>query len=42
MCAPKIAPQRVDWAAELPLLEGVDALCANVQEAMEDPTLEVQ
>ena len=38
----EIAQQRADRAAELRLLEGVDAFCASVQGAMEDPSFEVQ
>lgn len=34
--------QRADQAAELRLLEGVDAFCASVRGAMEEPSVEVQ
>ena len=38
----EIEHQRADRAAELRLLEGVDAFCASVRGAMADPTFEVQ
>jgi site-specific DNA recombinase len=38
----EIAQQRADRAAELRLLEGVDAFCASVRGAMEAPSFEVQ
>jgi site-specific DNA recombinase len=38
----EIAQQRADRTAELRLLEGVDAFCASVRGAMEDPAFEVQ
>jgi len=38
----EIEPQRRDRAAELRLLEGVDACCASIRGAMEDPAFEVQ
>jgi site-specific DNA recombinase len=38
----EIAPQRMDRAAELRLLEGVDAFCTSVRGAMEDPAFAVQ
>jgi len=38
----EIAQQRADRAAELRLLEGVDAFCASVRGAMEEPSFEVQ
>jgi site-specific DNA recombinase len=36
----EIEQQRADRAAELRLLEGVDAFCASVREAMEEPSFE--
>ncbi len=38
----EIEQQRADRATELRLLEGVDALCARVQEAREESSFEVQ
>jgi site-specific DNA recombinase len=38
----EIAQQRADRAAELRLLEGVDAFCASVRGALEEPSFEVQ
>jgi site-specific DNA recombinase len=38
----EIEQQRADRAAELRLLEGVDAFCASVRGAMEEPSFEVQ
>jgi site-specific DNA recombinase len=38
----QITQQRADRAAELRLLEGVDAFCASVRGALEAPTFEVQ
>jgi site-specific DNA recombinase len=38
----EIEQQRADRAAELRLLEGVDAFCASVQGALEAPAFEVQ
>jgi len=38
----EIDQQRMDRAAELRLLEGVDAFCASVRGAMEDPAFAVQ
>jgi hypothetical protein len=38
----EIDQQRMDRAAELWLLEGVDAFCASVRGAMEDPAFAVQ
>jgi site-specific DNA recombinase len=38
----EIEQQRMDRAAELRLLEGVDAFCASVQGALEEPSFEVQ
>jgi site-specific DNA recombinase len=38
----EIAQQRADRAAELRLLAGVDAFCASVRGAMEEPSFEVQ
>jgi site-specific DNA recombinase len=38
----EIAQQRADRAAELRLLEGVDAFCASVRGAMEAPSFAVQ
>lgn len=38
----EIEQQRADRTAELRLLEGVDAFCASVRGAMEDPSFEVQ
>jgi site-specific DNA recombinase len=38
----EIEQQRADRATELRWLEGVDAFCASVQGAMEDPTFAVQ
>jgi hypothetical protein len=38
----EIAQQRADRAAELRLLEGVDACCASVQGALEEPSFEMQ
>jgi site-specific DNA recombinase len=38
----EIEQQRADRAAELRLLDGVDAFCASVRGAMEEPSFEVQ
>ena len=38
----EIEHQRADRAAELRLLEGVDAFCASVRGAMANPTFKVQ
>jgi site-specific DNA recombinase len=38
----EIEQQRVDRAAELRLLEGVDAFCASIRGVMEEPSFEVQ
>jgi Skp family chaperone for outer membrane proteins len=38
----EIEQQRADRATELRLLEGVDAFCASVQGAMEEPAFDVQ
>jgi site-specific DNA recombinase len=38
----EIAQQRADRAAELRLLEGVDAFCASVRGVLEEPSFEVQ
>jgi site-specific DNA recombinase len=38
----EIKQQRMDRAAERRLLEGVDAFCASVQGALEEPSFEVQ
>jgi len=38
----EIEQQRVDRAAELRLLEGVDACCASIQGALETPAFAVQ
>jgi site-specific DNA recombinase len=40
--AREIEQQRADRTAELRLLEGVDAFCASVRGAMEEPSFEVQ
>ena len=38
----EIAQQRSERSAELRLLEGVDAFCTSVREAMEEPSFTVQ
>ena len=38
----EIAQQRLDRAAELRLLEGVDAFCASIRDAMVAPAFEVK
>jgi hypothetical protein len=38
----EIAQQRSERSAELRLLEGVDACCTSVREAMEEPSFTVQ
>jgi len=38
----EIAQQRSERSAELRLLEGVDAFCTSIQEAMEEPSFPIQ
>ena len=35
-------PQRSERSAELRLLEGVDAFCTSIREAMEEPSFPIQ